>query len=229
MSKKIKSPHIHTIIKRTYSRIPKVFENPNDSHFLFSSFHRFPIQNPHWEYETMFYNDETFYLSSIEETHLDRDGGVRHEFYEDERGITETTTIAISIPGDEQIVVSANSNGHVAIIRRSETGIFEDEDLYNLFNGKLDYTNRLNENETDKQKAYRDIIHKYLLENDEEDNSCQSLDEMEFVKLHEEANRRIIAEKDKYGNPLEIQKWFFDRVDYIEEYEYFYVENEKNK
>lgn len=86
MSKKIKSPHIHTIIKRTYSRIPKVFENPNNSHILFSSFHRFPIQNPHWEYETIFYNGEPFYLSSTEETHLDRDGGIRHEFYEYERG-----------------------------------------------------------------------------------------------------------------------------------------------
>lgn len=218
---KEKTPRILFERMKVYRRVPKAFRNKDCNADLYKSFARFPIKNPHWQFETVEYQGHEYLLDSIHEVAYDAQGRQFHYFRETQDELEETTTVYIAAADGKMVEVNATSGGRVCIGTVGFDGSPADDPYCHWI---VDGNERgLIEREwTDAQKRYMELEER-LDWGDGETNMTVEEEAQARAFINEGRNRQII-EKDMYGNSLLEIHWDCDEVlDYIT-HEYVYAE-----
>ena len=218
---KQKTPRILLERMKVYRRIPKAFRNKDCNADLYKSFARFPIKNPHWQFETVEYQGHEYLLDSIHEVAYDAQGRQFHYFRETQDELEETTTVFIEAADGKTVEVNATSGGRVCIGTVGFDGSpADDPNCYWIKNGCLDWITE--RKYTEAQKRYMELEDR-LYFGDGESHMTMEEEEQARAFIEEGKNRQII-EKDKYGKSLLEIHWDCDEVlDYIV-HEYVYEE-----
>lgn len=215
-----KQPRILIERMKVYRRVPKAFRNKDCNADLYKSFARFPVKNPHWQFEVIEYQGHEFMLESIQEVAFDSQGRSIHYFYETVEELKETTTVYIAAADGKTVEVNVCSNGRVVIGTSGFDGNpGDDPNCYWINDGCASgFTER---EWTDAQKRYMDIEDLYYFGNGESNMTVE--EEEEAHRLLEEGHRHQVIEYDEYGKPLKEIHWDCDEIlDYIEN-EYVYA------
>ena len=204
-----KQPRILIERMKIYRRVPKAFMNKDCNAAVYKSFARFPIKNPHWQFETIEYQGHEFLLDSIHEIAYDAKGRNIHSFRETKDEMEEATTVYIPAADGNTVEVYACSNGRVVIGTSGFDGSpGNDPNCYWINDGCI---SGFTEREYDFGEGESDMT--------EEEKE-------EIDRIFEEVHRHQVIERDEYGKPLKEISWDCDEVlDYIE-YEYVYAINE---
>ena len=193
-------PRALLIITRTYAPVPDKFMFPDDNKELYKSFHRFPKENPHWQFEVIEHDGKEYILESINETAFDSSERPIHEFIEDEKEILESSTIYFEGKDGKTMCVRATSRGFVSICKNIDDDNFDPNDIIFISNGRRN----------DCGFPYEEEI-----EQDEEQWDGD---------IDDYNSRREELEKDQYGNPLKTLSWVNDEIVHFRTYEYIYAE-----
>jgi len=218
---KQKTPRILLERMKVYRRVPSKYMHKDCCPELYKSFARFPIKNPHWQYETVEYQGHEYLLDSIHEVAYDAQGRQFHYFRETQDEMEETTTVYIATADGKTVEINATNTGRVSIGTVGFDGSPADDPYCHWI---VDGNERwLTEKEmTDTQKRYMDLQER-LDFGDGETNMTMEEEEQAWEFIEHGKNRQVI-EKDKFGKPLREIHWDCDEVlDYIT-YEYIYEE-----
>lgn len=217
----MKTPRILLERMKVYRRVPRAFMNKECNVGLYKSFARFPIKNPHWQFETVEYQGHEYLLDSIHEVAYDAQGRQFHYFRETQDELEETTTVFIPTIDGKTVEVHACNNGRVTIYTTEYDGNpSEDPNHYWIVDGNL---RGLTEKEmTDTQKQYMELEDR-LYFGDGESHMTVEEEEQAYEFIEHGKNHQII-DKDEFGKPLQEIFWDCDEVlDYIV-HEYVYAE-----
>ncbi len=218
---KQKAPRILLERMKVYRRVPKAFRSKDCNDALYKSFARFPIKNPHWQFESIEYQGHEYLLDSVHEVAYDAQGRQFHYFRETQDELEETTTVYIAAANGKTVEINATSRGRVYIGTMGFVGSpIDDPNCYWIDNGCLNgLTERLY---TDAQKRYMDLQERLDLGDGETNMTME--EEKQAREFIEHGKNRQVIEKDKYGKSLREIHWDCDEVlDYIT-YEYIYEE-----
>ena len=192
-------PRVLLIKMRTYVPVPDKFMSPDDNKELYKSFQRFPMENPHWHYEVIVRDGKEYLLESVIETAFDTEERPIHEFFEDCRGISESSIVYFEGKDGKTMAVRANSGGFVSICKLSDDVDFDHKDMIFITKGRRN-----------------DLGAPY-----------QEMDESEMEDWNEpfeELNDRYEElEKDQYGKALKSLTWVNDEIIHFRTYEYIYA------
>ena len=216
-----KAPRILLERMKVYRRVPKAFRNKDCNETLYKSFARFPIKNPHWQYETVEYQGHEYLLDSIHEVAYDAQGRQFHYFRETQDEMEETTTVYIATADGKTVEINATNTGRVCIGTMGFDGSPADDPYCHWIvdGNERGLTERVY---SEAQKRYMEFEER-LDWGDGETNMTIEEEEQARAFIEEGRNCQII-EKDKYGNPLLEIHWDCDEVlDYIV-HEYVYEE-----
>lgn len=218
---KQKTPRILLERMKVYRRVPSKYMHKDCCPELYKSFARFPIKNPHWQFETVEYQGHEYLLDSIHEVAYDAQGRQFHYFRETQNELEETTTVYIATADGKTIKINATNTGRVSIGTVGFDGSPADDPYCHwIDNGNERW---LTEKElTDTQKRYMELEDRLYFGDGESHMTVEEEEQArEFIEL---GNNRQVIEKDKFGKPLLEIHWDCDEVlDYIT-YEYRYEE-----
>lgn len=206
-------PRIRTMIEKHYSLIPQSFKGMHNASSLYTSLHRYPIENAHWKFETiMDRQGRTLMLDSIKESHFDDKERCIHYFLESREKIDEASYLYIEPKEGDTIVVLSESDGH--------TSVTYGELEWNLYKGQF-YNHSgifmgLERELTPAQRAYMDEQDGLLFKDTTEE------EQEEFERKQQEVTPEIIIQRDQYGNPLVVEHWFCDEIEEIIVFNYIY-------
>lgn len=218
---KQKTPRILLERMKVYRRVPSKYMHKDCCPELYKSFARFPIKNPHWQFETVEYQGHEYLLDSIHEVAYDAQGRQFHYFRETQDEMEETTTVYIATADGKTVEINATNTGRVSIGTVGFDGSPADDPYCHW----IDKGNErwLTEKElTDTQKRYMELEDRLYFGDGESHMTVEEEEQArEFIEL---GNNRQVIEKDKFGKPLLEIHWDCDEVlDYIT-YEYRYEE-----
>ena len=218
---KQKTPRILLERMKVYRRVPSKYMHKDCSPELYKSFARFPIKNPHWQYETVECQGHEYLLDSIHEVAYDAQGRQFHYFRETQDELEETTTVYIAAADGKTVEINATNTGRVCIGTVGFDGSpVDDPYCHWIDNGNERW---LTEKElTDAQKRYMDLEDRLTFGDGETHMTVEEEEQArEFI---EHGHNCQVIEKDKFGKPLREIHWDCDEVlDYIT-HEYMYAE-----
>ncbi len=217
----MKTPRILLERMKVYRRVPSKYMHKDCCPELYKSFARFPIKNPHWQFETVEYQGHEYLLDSIHEVAYDAQGRQFHYFRETQDELEETTTVYIAAADGKTVEINATNTGRVSIGTMGFVGSPADDPYCHwIDNGNERW---LTEKElTDAQKRYMDLEDRLTFGDCETNMTVEEEEQArEFI---EQGHNCQVIEKDQYGKSLREIHWDCDEVlDYIT-YEYTYAE-----
>jgi hypothetical protein len=215
-----KQPRILIERMKVYRRVPKAFRNKDCNADLYKSFARFPVKNPHWQFEVIEYQGHEFLLESVQEVAFDSQGRSIHYFRETKDELEETTTVYLAAADGKTVEVHACSNGRVTIGTSGFAGSpGDDPNCYWINDGRMN--GFIERQWTEAQKRYMDIEDRYYFGDGESNMTEEEIEEAN--RLLEEGHRHQVIEQDEYGKSLREISWDCDEIlDYIEN-EYVYA------
>ena len=216
-----KAPRVLLERMKVYRRVPKAFRSKDCNEALFKSFARFPVRNPHWQFETIEYQGHEYLLDTVHEVAYDDQGRQFHYFRETKDELEESTTVYIAAADGKTIEVMATNGGRVCIGTMGFDGSpGDDPNCYWIDNGCLSgLTERVY---SDAQMRYYELEDR-LSFGDGETNMTEEEKEQAWEFIEKGKNRQVI-DRDQYGKPLTEIHWDCDEVlDYVT-YEYTYAE-----
>ena len=191
---------------------------------LYKSFARFPVKNPHWQFETVEYQGHEYLLDSIHEVAYDTQGRQIHYFRETKDELEETTTVYIAAADGKTVEINATNKGRVCIGTMGFAGSpCDDPYWYWIDNGCL---SGLTDREyTDAQKRYMDLEERL----DWGDGECNMTEEerQQAWDFIEHGKNRLVLDRNQYGKSLREIHWDCDEVIDYTTYEYTYAKEKE--